>query len=258
LLWRCLVFYAYHPFPQHADNATINVNDFVRATTLLATHGADSLGKVEKGDYYLHHDEEFYRQADFRRIFRSISRPTTPTTIKKSLNPDVVADLVSVLAMVAPYFIHSAPSLEQLESTAHRLLDECASACTSRAVHRRDLSILLEVLMRLGLEKSTWGRGLPFGSIDTAESTDGVLANASVADVLRKLTGDDLTDEELSKVTKLLVSGTSGIRCACACSAMTDCLAARHPTPLLSDVVTNLSAWLSESTRAMIEEACTN
>lgn len=165
------------------------------------------MGKVEKCDYYLHHDVEFYHRADSRRIFRSVSRPKPSDITDNDVDPDVVTDTMSVLTTVVPYFIHSGPSLDQLDSTARKLLHRHGSARTGRAVPREDFVTLLRLLLRTRLEKSTWGRGLHRGSFDTAEAADGVLADVLVAGVLRNSTGEDLIGEALPNIMDILVSG---------------------------------------------------
>nr|POE60982.1 lysm domain-containing protein [Quercus suber] len=215
LLWRCFHFYAYHPFPRDATNAKIDIDAFLRAVSLLATHGTKLLGMQDGGSYHWRFDEGFFRNADFQRIFRSIERPVKVDTAAGYPDPNVtsiVEDTMDVLAMVVPSSISLAPSPDQLEPTARRLLGACGPFQTDYAVFRNDLSTLLRLLLRTRLEKPTWGPGLHLGSFDDAESEDGVLADSLLSEVLKDAVQDDLTIEGLTSIMDLLPQSSNDQR----------------------------------------------
>ncbi|KAH8700643.1 hypothetical protein BGW36DRAFT_357296 [Talaromyces proteolyticus] len=166
LLWRCFQFHAYHPFPRH-DVHQIHESAFQRAVILLAVRGTDLLGTQDGGDYIWREDTDFFHDADFRRILRSISHASVQNESDPAMS--VVNDVMDVLATTQPHMVNFAPSPDLLEPAARRLLDSVPVRDELRA---DDLSILLALLLQLRVHKQKWGTSLHFGEFDQGSSCE--------------------------------------------------------------------------------------
>lgn len=209
LLWRCFLYFAYHPFPRDVtDSSKADSSGFQRAVSLLAGRGTDLLGTQAEGEYFWRHDRAFFRRADFQRIYRSISLPEAPDN--QLTDPSLEEDVMDVLAMTQPQSETLAPSPNQLGPASRRLLGQ-GSVRTGCRVTQSDLSTLLSLLLRLRLHKAKWGSYFHFGTIDNAEPV-----HEKLADILAKgLTGnndrENLESDHLLGVMDLLVCGYTGV-----------------------------------------------
>jgi hypothetical protein len=217
LLWRCFHFYAYHPFPRDATDGKVDSAAFQRAVSLLALQCTDLLGTQDGGDYFWRHDDAFFRQADFKRIFRSIGLPTKCTSSDQSLQLDddstsVLDDAMDVLAMTQPQTVSLAPSPDQLEPAARKLLGESDLLQKRYQVSREDLSTLLSLLLRLRLQKAKWGSRFHLGAFDKADPRDEELADIMVNGLGGGQEEEDLTSDKVLRAMDLLVSVDLNVR----------------------------------------------
>ena len=82
--------------------------------------------------------------------------------------------------MTQPQTLPWVPSPNQLGPVAQKLLSESATQ-TRYIVTRKDLSILLSLLLRLRLRKAKWGSPwFHFGAFDEADASDKELADILV------------------------------------------------------------------------------
>jgi hypothetical protein len=208
LLWRCFHFYAFHPFPRDSTNSSIYWADFQRAVILLAGQGTDLLGTQEQGEYFWRSDDYFFRKADFKRIFRSISFPkdTSKQLAQTDYDPaSILDDIMDVLATTQPQYVCMLPSHDQLESVAQKLFGE-ASTQTRYQSSRKDLSILLGLILRLRLCKTTRRQRFPIGTFDKADPGDNELAKILISGLAGNQAEEFLTPEQILRAVDLLVS----------------------------------------------------
>lgn len=128
--------------------AKIDQGAFERAVTLLVAQGTDLLGTLEGGDYFWRSDKDatFFHIASFDRVVRSATCPYHGYSCSSA---SLVADVMDVLAMTQPQDVNFAPSADQLEPAARKLLDECPTRrCRCRAA-TKDLSMFLGILLRM-------------------------------------------------------------------------------------------------------------
>ncbi|OJJ35056.1 hypothetical protein ASPWEDRAFT_489922 [Aspergillus wentii DTO 134E9] len=191
ILWRCLHFYAYHPF-QHTAPDRLDYKAFQRAIALLAVQGTDLLGTDEYGDAYWHNNREYAEKADFKRIFRSISVPVEEV---KYESVDVLNDAMDVLAMVQPRMMPFLPSQSELEPVVRRVLGDGISVRYD--LQRKDLVVLVDLMLKLRLYTPRWGDNFHYGTFERSDS-------GGLADILVDALGDlsELSDTAM----ELLVS----------------------------------------------------
>lgn len=202
LLWRCFLYFAYHPFPRDVTNSKVDLSGFQRAVSLLAVQGTDILGTQEEGDYFWRHNDVFFRRADFQRTFRSIGLPDGPNN--QPTDSNLEEDVMDVLAMTQPQSVSLAPSPDQLGPAARKLLGEGPTRTRYR-VTRRDFSTLLSLLLRLRLHKAKWGSYFHYGTFDNAEPGDEELANILVNGLGEVHDGENIASEQLLRAMDLLV-----------------------------------------------------
>ncbi|RHZ45586.1 putative C6 transcription factor [Aspergillus thermomutatus] len=145
LLWRCLHFYAHHPFPHSSRGSRIDEKGFQRAIALLAFRGTGLLGTQERGDYYWRDDEAAFQQADFRRIVRSLSELSIYYPAE---HESTVTDVMDVLATTLPHSTALAPSPDQLRDAALRILPQPS---TGYRLFRDGFSLFVRLLLQLRL-----------------------------------------------------------------------------------------------------------
>lgn len=173
--------------------------------TLLAAQGTDILGTQEKGDYFWRFDEDdtFFHRTGFKRMLRSISSIFPGTDHDSASSSSIVNDVMDVLAMTQPQHMTFAPSADQLEPAARKLLGEGSTAQMGyhcRAT-RQDLSILLSIPLRMRLYKAKWGLGFHLGSFDKADPE-----NEELASILTSNTNLTIDDDDKCSVLDMLVS----------------------------------------------------
>ena len=162
----------------------------------------------DEGSYYWRHDEAFFRKVDFQRVFRSLGQPAGMGTAHAKpgqASTSALEDVMDVLSMTLPLSVNLAPSPDQLSPVAQKLLDECAPSRANYRVARKDLLILLELLLCLRLQKSTWGPRFHLGTLTEVKPGDRELADVMVAGVRICQDEDSLTPDEVLRVIGLLV-----------------------------------------------------
>ncbi|KAK6220718.1 hypothetical protein LQW54_001909 [Pestalotiopsis sp. IQ-011] len=205
LLWRSFHFYAHHPFPRDLQDARIDYDAFQRAA-LLTVFRCDGLLGTRELDWYWRRDDAFFNDASLVRMFRSLA-PQDKVGSEGSTDEDdmrsSLSDAMDVLVMLGPQFIHAMPSEGQLEAVARRLFAS-ENVAARGAVRRQDVSVLMNLLLRMRLRKGKWGRLHHYGSIMEAGPADEELTRVLVA----SLAGDAneiIAPEQLlkSKVTMI-------------------------------------------------------
>lgn len=209
LLWRSFHFYAYHPFPQDPAEGELDFGAFKRAVLLTLVQCDDLLGTREL-QYFWRKDALFFRKAGVARLFRSIGIPkaTTQPIEQQSHIGSIVSDAIDVLVMVVPHFVHACPSPEQLEAVARRLFAE-GPVVARREVKRKEVSILISLLLRLRVKKETWGSGGSYfnmGDIVEASSADAELTETLVNSLAGDESKQPIASEQLLKAIELMVS----------------------------------------------------
>ncbi|RAL17646.1 uncharacterized protein BO97DRAFT_11530 [Aspergillus homomorphus CBS 101889] len=192
LLWRCLYYYAYHPFPRNeTTEERIDCNAFNRTLALLVHDGTKLLGTQDNGAYLWrsHEDPKFIPQANFARVLRSIGRPDTssPTSPGRHDSPSVLSDVMDVLATTQPCSISQAPSVDQLDTTARKLLSQEPPTPTRYRVSRQEVLLLATLVLRLRTSKAKWDQTRQFGSLAPFEPADEVLATG----ILQRIMPED-------------------------------------------------------------------
>jgi hypothetical protein len=165
LLWQCLHFYAHYPFARSSRGSRIDLKGFQRAVALLVFRGTDSLGTQQPGDHYWRHDEALFREADFRRMLRSISEPAQFYSVEKQWAVDDVTD---VLATMQPHSATLAPSPDQLREAAERIRP---SGSMKHRLCRDEFSLFVRLLLQLrvwGVEGSCLPSGIFNGDSSSA------------------------------------------------------------------------------------------
>lgn len=213
LLWRSFHFYAYHPFPRDPQNGKVEIAAFEHAARLLVFRHNDLLGTREL-DYFWRNDDSFFHRASFKRVFRSIGVLETATQLSKQqtqqqndINSEL-SDTMDVLIMIGPQFIHAAPSSEQLEIVARKLFAK-EPFIKQRKVKRKEISILMSLLLRIRLKKEKWGSwGSYYNLGDFAEANlvDKTLTEVLVNSLMGNESDQTITSEQLLKAMDLIVS----------------------------------------------------
>ncbi len=116
-----------------------------------------------------------------------------------------LSDAMDVLIVVVPQFMHAAPSPEQLEVVARKLFAG-EPTLTQREVRRDVVSILMNLLLRMRLNKEKWGSFYHLSAFAEASPADEELTEALV----NSLTGDEseqtVTSDQLLRAIDMLVS----------------------------------------------------
>jgi hypothetical protein len=110
---------------------------------------------------------------------------------------------MDVLAMTQPYTVCLAPSPDQLELVAQKLVTECPLQMLY-LVSRNDLSNLLSLLLRVRLQKDKWGSRFHLGFFDNADHDNEVLVSTLVNEISEDK--ETLTSNQILRAMDLLVS----------------------------------------------------
>ncbi|KAF4243635.1 hypothetical protein CNMCM8980_010522 [Aspergillus fumigatiaffinis] len=172
LLWRCLHFYAHYPFACSSRGSRIDVKGFQRAIALLVFRATESLGTRERGD----HDEASFREADFRRLLRSISEPAQFYSAENQWAGD---DIMDVLATTLPHS-NLAPSHDELRDAAERIQPR---GLIRRRLFRNEFSLFVRLLLQLRVW-DVQGSRLPSGIFDDEPSSACQKLADSIADAV--------------------------------------------------------------------------
>ena len=208
LLWKCFHFHAYHPFPRNVIDGKVDFSAFQRAIALLVVQGNETLSGCEGVTYWIWHHH--FLNTSFERILRSISLPEETDGPSVHFSQDSMDEAMWVLrALTKPLMAdaHGFPDPDLLRPTARKLVGE--NGVERRClIARKDLSILLSLLLRLKLGEARWGGRFHVGTIEKRDLDDEVLV-----DVLAKGLGVNQDEEYLTSghigiAMDLLVSQT--------------------------------------------------
>ncbi|OBT70954.1 hypothetical protein VF21_10226 [Pseudogymnoascus sp. 05NY08] len=206
LLWRSFHFYAYHPFPRVSQYGQVDFDAFQRAVLLTAFQCDDLLGTREL-EWFWRNDAAFFRRASFKRMFRSIGVPETTTRLLKQQNgmTSTLSDAMDVFIMVGPQFMHAAPSPEQLEAVARNLFAR-EPTLTQREVRREDVSTLVDLLLRMRLNKEKWGSFYHLGDFVDASPADNELTEALVNSLIGDGSEQTVTSDQLLRAIDIVAN----------------------------------------------------
>ncbi|KAF2967832.1 hypothetical protein GQX73_g5761 [Xylaria multiplex] len=207
LLWRSFHFYAYHPFTRDSQqHANVKFDAFNRAA-LFTVYQCDSLLGTRELDWYWRESSAFFRKAGFTRIFRSIAVPENEFPEQQQemdITSSALSDAMDVLVMIGPQFIHSVPSESQLGSVARRLFADGPAVSQRNVVMRKDILVLMDLLLRLRLQEERWAGSYHFGTVVEAESARGDLTEAIVDCLTGRCNEQYVTIQQLSKQMDLM------------------------------------------------------
>ncbi|KAJ3570896.1 hypothetical protein NPX13_g5572 [Xylaria arbuscula] len=204
LLWRSFYFYARHPFPtliERSQEAALDFESFKRAVLLTVFQTDGLLGTVEL-DWYWREDAAFFHKASIARMFSSFSLPLIPCGPQEHTEAPVLSDIMDVLVMTGPQFIHAVPSKDQLEPVAQRLFAEGGSKVTRvQTVRRDDFDTFMDFLLRLRLMERRWGLSYPFGDfVEASCEHHGV--TKTMVELLAGSNGDE--EIHIQKILKVI------------------------------------------------------
>ncbi|KAI0438938.1 hypothetical protein F4803DRAFT_554568 [Xylaria telfairii] len=205
VLWNSFFFYAYHPFSlDTCPHAKVDFDAFRRAT-LLTVFQCDSLLGTRELDWYWRQDVAFFRKASFARIFRSIAVPDDVSLKQQQIDiTSGLSDAMDVLVMLGPQFIHAVPSEPQLESVARKLFAEGPPVARRQVMKREDVSVLIDLLLRLRLEERTWSTCCYIGHLATVESGEADLTQVLIDALTGDNSGQMITIQQLSGAITLM------------------------------------------------------
>ncbi|KAI0410687.1 hypothetical protein F5X98DRAFT_381529 [Xylaria grammica] len=206
LLWRSFHFYAYHPFPRGLQYGKVDYDAFQRAA-LLTVFQCDRLLGTRELDWFWRNDAAYFRKASVQRIFRSIVVPESTAGADLAMHLSdmtcVLSDAADVLVMVGPQFIHAMPSPEQLEIVARKLSSETPDLAR-RTVRREEVSILINLLLRVRLEEEKWGSCWNFGDIVESRPVVGRTARPIVNSIIGKDGDRSIISEQFPTIVDLM------------------------------------------------------
>lgn len=114
---------------------------------------------------------------------------------------------MDALVMIGPQFIHAVPSEPQLEAVARKLFADGLPVARRRVVMRKELSALINLLLRLRLREERGGASCRFGDVAQAASGEGGdLTEAFVDALAGRDNGQAITLQQLSGAIELMVS----------------------------------------------------
>ena len=194
ILWRCLHFHAFFPFPQKPQR--LDYNAFQRAIGFLAAEGNLRLGDNADGifmDRDRYPDDSARASKHLWMLFRSLAGHSAEVNEPKvvATNPAGLSntedDLMEVLALTQPdnACIMPAP-IEELRPHARRVLGS-STQCTYSSIPRGDFLSLLKLVLSVQLDKPEWGDHEPdyYTGRILASPDPGILQGAADA-ILKK------------------------------------------------------------------------
>ena len=168
ILWRCLRFHAFFPFPRKPQY--LDYNAFQRAIGFLAAEGNLCLGDNADGismntDRYP--DDSARASKHLWMLFKSLAGHSVEENEPKVVATNLAGlsntedDLMEVLALTQPNnpCIIPAP-IEELRPHARRILGS-STPCTCSSIPRRDFMSLLKLILSVQLDKPEWGNHEP-------------------------------------------------------------------------------------------------
>ena len=212
ILWRCLCFHAFFPFPQKPQR--LDFNAFQRAIGFLAAEGNLRLGDNADGitmnaDRYP--DDSARASKHLWMLFRSLAGPSAEASEPKVVETNLAGlsnteeDLMEVLALTQPdnACIMPAP-IEELRPHARRILGPSTSYAYS-SIPRGDFLSLLKLILSVQLDKPEWGNHEPYyytGRILVSPDPD-ILQEAADA-ILKKSISSETEDVDWRSFQNIL------------------------------------------------------
>ncbi|GAW10955.1 hypothetical protein ANO14919_002930 [Xylariales sp. No.14919] len=167
----------------------------------------DRLLGTRELDWFWRNDAAYFRKASVQRIFRSIVVPESTAGADLAMHLSdmtcVLSDAADVLVMVGPQFIHAMPSPEQLEIVARKLSSETPDLAR-RTVRREEVSILINLLLRVRLEEEKWGSCWNFGDIAESRPVVGRTARPIVNSIIGKDGDRSIISEHFPTIVDLM------------------------------------------------------
>ncbi|KAI0967782.1 hypothetical protein F4678DRAFT_482811 [Xylaria arbuscula] len=201
LLWGSFHFYAYHPFPRDSQrHPNVDFEAFRRAA-LLTVFQCDGLLGTRELDWYWRENGAFFHKAGLTRVFRSIAILADEFWEQES---PTVSDAMDVLVMLGPQFIHAIPSGSQLEAVSRKLFTDWPAVEPRNVVKQEDISILMDLLIRLRLHERRWANYYHFGTVVEADSTSQDLTRALVNSLTEKCGEQKIKVQHLSGYMDLM------------------------------------------------------
>ena len=169
ILWRCLHFHAFFPFPQKPQR--LDYNAFQRAIGFLAAEGNLRLGDNADGittDRDQYPDDSARASKHLWMLFRSLAGHSAGLNEANVVESNLAGlsttedDLMEVLALTQPDnpCIMPAP-IEELRPHARRVLGS-STECTYSPIPRGDFLSLLKLILSIQWHKPEWGNHEPY------------------------------------------------------------------------------------------------
>ena len=162
ILWRCLRFHAFFPFPQKLQR--FDYNAFQRAIGFLAADGNLRLGENANGitmNAEQYPDDSARACKNLRLLFRSLADHSAGLNEPKVVETNLVGlsntedDLMEVLALTQPDNLCIMPApIEELRPHA-RILGS-STPCAYSSIPREDFLSLLKLILSVQLDKPEW------------------------------------------------------------------------------------------------------
>ncbi|GMG46572.1 unnamed protein product [Aspergillus oryzae var. brunneus] len=180
VLWSCFCFYAYLPFSfAGAGDRKLHLPAFERGLILLPLQGTRLLGTIvdDFGPCWKRNEDPCSCRSRINRIFRSISlvnRQSSSDPRVARFDTFVTDDVIDAILLISPAHPLLNPSFEQLNPLAERFLERRPDQYHMKV---NDLAALLCLMMRLRVNKPTWGRDFHYGSFEESCPEKEELAN---------------------------------------------------------------------------------
>ena len=164
ILWRCLRFHAFFPFPQRSRR--LDYDAFQRAIGFLAAEGNLRLGGNASGirmNADRCPDDIARASKNMWLLFRSLADDSAVLNENKVVETNLAGlsntedDLMEVLALTQPDNLCIMPApIEELRPHARRILGS-STPCAYSSIPRGDFLSLLKLILSVQLEKPEWG-----------------------------------------------------------------------------------------------------
>lgn len=164
ILWRCLRFHAFFPFPQKLRR--LDYDAFQRAIGFLAAEGNLRLGENANGitmNAERYPDDSARASKNLWLLFRSLAGHSAEVDEPKVVGTNLAGlsntedDLMEVLALTQPDNLCIMPApIEELRPHARRILGS-STLCAYSSIPREDFLSLLKLILSVQLDKPEWG-----------------------------------------------------------------------------------------------------
>lgn len=144
-------------------------------------------------------------------MFRSLAVAETtsqllPSRQQQDATTPSFSDLMDVLIMVIPQFMHAAPSPNQLEIVARKLLPSDQNVATQVEVKRATLSTLIDLLLRVSLSEEKWAPVCHTGYFAEINSADDQFVKVLVDSLAKDGNDQNIVSTGLGRAAETMVS----------------------------------------------------